>query len=250
MRILSNGFPTDLPKSETVSQGGPANFARLFLEHILGNRLEHHWTGVMLEGSKTNSCRLYKVFASNGRQYFRLRMPRASIRKILQAKSSRIKPEVVWNKQIERLATLIKANKTDIVFLNGFGILNWMLLKAAETTNIPVVIQHAGIWNKELDIHKDIYSKQGLKFMKEMERDSSRLSRIEIFLNTWSKEYYRANVAVKPGDETAVVPLPFNFEAFREQGMGAVSKRFDFDKKLCHICIIARWDDIKNHAAI
>lgn len=249
MRILSNGFPTNLPNSETVSQGGPANFARLFVGYLMEANPNHEWIGVILEGSSSKTTRLEKVFTSKQRSYFRLRMPKSSLRSIVHAKHTHRSPEEITEKAITRLATFMKNRKPDVVFLNGFGLLNWMLLKAAERANIPVVIQHAGIWTKELDIHKQFNSPAGRRLMKAMERDATRISAMEVFLNTWSRDYYKQNVAAGADERTTIIPLPFNFELFTHL-YASEATNFDLDPAKQHIGVIARWDDIKNHRGV
>ena len=250
MLILSNGFPTNLPDSEKVSQGGPANFARLFINHLLSSNADHRWVGVMLESTHSGSVRLKEVFSSNYRGYYRLYVPKSYINKVTRAKYDNIDPADVWQKPIGQLTKLIQQEKPDVVFLNGFGILNWMLLKAAKQANIPVVIQHAGIWTKELEIHKDHYSEHGRQLLKEMEKDSTQLSAVEIFLNRWSRDYYHNNVAKGEIRKTEVIPLPFDFASFKQLSAGEGTSIFDFDKQFFHIGIIARWDEIKNHKAV
>ncbi len=250
MLILSNGFPTNLPDSDIVSQGGPANFARLFINYILSSGAEHKWVGVMLEGSNSRGIYMEEVFASTYRRYYRLRAPKAIINKVTQAKSSRVKPVVAWKKPIAALVSLIEEQKPDVVFLNGFGVFNWMLLQAAKETNTPVVIQHAGIWTKELGIHKDRYTEQGRKLLERMEQDSTELSSIEIFLNTWSREYYATHVASGDARKTEIVPLPFDFTSFKQLHSSVTASKFSFSTKKFHVGIIARWDEIKNHAAV
>ncbi len=249
MRILTNGFPTNLPDSETISQGGPANFARLFINHIIESHLEHRWVGVVMERAPSNVASIKEIFSSSFRCYFRLRVPAPALQRILKAKKG-TESAVVLKAPIQRLVELIEQEKPDVVFLNGFGLLNWMLLKAAERTGTPVVIQHAGIWHKELGLHKQLYSEQGRKLMEEMEREATRIAAVEIFLNGWSRDYYRSVVA--PGDvrRTEIIPLPFDFTTFRQLSETIRTSQFEFDATVVHIGVIARWDEIKNHTAI
>ncbi len=248
MRILTNGFPTNLPDSETISQGGPANFARLFLNHIIASHLDHQWAGVVMERNP-HVCDIKRIFTSNYRRYFRLDVTAQSLRDITKAARAS-DPEHILAKPINLLVKLMQEEKPDVVFLNGFGVLNWMLLKAAEKTGIPVVIQHAGIWTKELAVHEDLYSAHGRAMMEQMEKDSTRIAAVEIFLNRWSRDYYRLHVAAGDLRKTEVVPLPFDFSMFRALSAQKDTSLFRFKKNEKHIGIIARWDDIKNHDAI
>jgi len=247
MIILSNGFFTNMPNSEAVSQGGPANFAKLFSRHIV-DTTDHRWIGIIFRASESKASRLRRILSFGRKDYFKLYFPKRTFKKITKAKKVE-DSSIILSGVIGRVVSFIKKEKPDIVFLNGFGLFNWVLLKAAEKTNTPVVIQHAGIWTKELRLHKYLYSRAGLKMMEKMEKDSTRLSSAEVFLNTWSRDYYRRNVAQNSGNESVVIPLPFDFETF-----GKLSKTHK--KSLItmpgafKIGTIARWDNIKNHKAI
>ncbi len=251
MIILTNGFPTNLPDSEKVSQGGPANFARLFKDYLSDVESKDHWIGLMLQGGSYKNTRLVKKYSLPQRKYYRLHVPRQLFKDIVQAKIFG-DSSLILKKPIDRLVTLMLETKPDIVFLNGFGLLNWLLLKAAEKAKIPVVIQHAGIWTKELRIHKKLYTKAGRKMMEEMERDSSRLAVAEIFLNDWSKRYYENHVTKRNDCEAHIIPLPFDFCSFRELDLHASQTRSPHKMNTQHFNIgtIARWDEIKNHKAI
>lgn len=250
MRILSNAFPTNLPNSEKISQGGPANFARLFNQYIADTNAPHEWVGVMLEATPSNTVRLQHVFTMPKRRYFRLRMPKSAINSVTKSVQKEDDPNLLWAKPIARLEKLLREQKVDVVFLNGFGIFNWMLLKAGHRAGVPVVIQHAGIWTKELGIHKDRYTVNGRRLLEAMEKESTQLSSVEVFLNRWSRDYYRDKVASGEAHKTEVVPLPFNFQAFEELSRASSQSKFAFEKGVFHIGIIARWDEIKNHAAV
>jgi len=251
MRILTNGFATNLPKSSRAPQGGTENFARAFINHILSSGAEHHWTGVILEGVDTTHIRLRKIYESTYRQYFRFYMPRPIINLVTQTKRKDVKPHLAWAKAIERLTVLVQEQKPDVVFLNGYGFLNYMLLKAAERAGVPVVIQHAGIWNKELEINKHRYTPQGRILLEDMEREITNIAAVEIFLNKWSRDYFWKHVARSKPRNTEIVPLPFDFSTFIELSKGGkIESPFKFDKKLFHIGVIARFDKIKNHPAV
>ena len=136
-------------------------------------------------------------------------------------------------------------------FLIVLGIFNWMLLKAAESTGTPVVTQHAGIWHKELDLHKERYSEAGLALLKQMEKDATRLSAVEIFLNHWSRDYYWKHVIRGKPRNTEVIPLPFDFSIFEQLSNGnSLTSLHQLSKKMFHIGVIGRWDKIKNHPAV
>ena len=245
MIILSNGFPANMPNSEEISQGGPANFARLFVGHIVSST-SHKWIGVMFNTSESSKISLNKALSLSQRDYFKLNVPKELFRKIVLAKKND-NPYKILRSPIERIASLIKREKPDVVFLNGFGLFNWILLKAAEQTNTPVVIQHAGIWSKELRLHRHLYSSAGLKIMEEMEKESTRVSLAEVFLNSWSRDYYKKHVAKKINQNAPIIPLPFDFASFSGNSENCHKTVFSGSKNILRIGTIARWDKIKNH---
>ena len=250
MHIFSNGFPTNLPDSEHISQGGPANFERLFFQYMEEAGLSHRWTGVILEGVISNSVRLEHACETPQANYYRLCVPKQLLRAVLKAKNSTADPARLWSKPIARLERIMREQKPDVVFLNGYGVLNWMLLRAAKNAGIPVVVQHAGIWTKELRLHKDRYSEHGRRLLEDMEKESSQLASVEVFLNGWSRDYYRDNVAPGTSRKTEVIPLPFNFASFEKLSTNDQAAQFSFEKNKLHIGVIARWDSIKNHPAV
>lgn len=250
MRILTNGFPTNLPNSETVSQGGPANFARLFLDYILNTSGNHEIMSVMLEAREKSHVVVHKLFELPQHSYYRLRMPKSHLRAITHARSKRIRPHKVLEKEIARLTSVVRGSRCDVVFLNGFGILNWMLMKAAQNAGVPSVIQHAGIWTKELSVHKEMHTAAGRHVMECMEKESSTSVAIEIFLNEWSRNYYRRHVAKAPVSKTCIIPLPFDFASFMRLTHRSSPHAFPFSRNEYHIGVIARWDCIKNHKAV
>lgn len=237
-----------MPDAEQISQGGPANFAHLFIKHIV-SRTTHRWTGVLFESVSVGASGCEKKYTFQQQEYYRLRVLRATLQSIVTAKKV-VDPALLLKKPIQQCVELIEQQKPDIIFLNGFGIYNWMLLKAGEATKTPVVIQHAGIWTKELLIHKKRYSTAGRKMMEKMEQDSTRLVSHEIFLNEWSKKYYHSTIAKGAAQNCGVVPLPFDFVLFKKLVAQKSAEVFAFDQASVHIGIIARWDAIKNHGAI
>lgn len=248
MIILSNGFTTNMPNSEEVSQGGPANFARLFSASVVSDA-RNKWIGVVFQTSNSDNVRLKKIFSFSQKEYLKMYIPRKALKQILQAKKS-VNPEKIFDVSITRLTNFIKKNKPDVIFLNGFGIFNWVILKAGQRAGVPVIIQHAGILTKEVRLHKHLYSKAGLKVMERMEKDSTNLTDAEIFLNTWSRDYYKKHVAKRYDDNAVVIPLPFDFSAFNNTPKDQKKSIIKNPKGYLSIGTIARWDKIKNHKAI
>src|SRR3989338_5323260 len=132
MRILSNAFPTNMPDSEKVSQGGPANFARFFTNYLINNT-RHSWVGLVFNSAPCKTIKCQKIYSFQQRDFYRMQMPVDMLRAIVKA-NKKCDPEMVLEKPIKKIVRLIEIVKPDIIFLNGFGIYNWILLKAGEIT--------------------------------------------------------------------------------------------------------------------
>jgi hypothetical protein len=253
MKILTNEYLCNTPNFKKPAKGGPANFARLFFDYLKKDSAKHEWIGIILRDLDQKNKNLFIRKADDrqaGRFIYKFSFPFTLTEKILQAKKIG-SPEEILKEPIAYLSKFIKKISPDIVFLNGFSIGNWIILQAAQQAKIPIVIQHAGIWTIELDAYKDLYSSAGLKMMKEMYKDSSRLASAEVFLNNFCLKYFQKNVFKKPQTNqelVKVIPLPINFEFFKKtSGNHSI---FNFDKQVFNIGVIARWDRIKNHEAI
>lgn len=242
MKILSNDYTSNLPHSKITSKGGPANFAELLTRYITSNT-NHRWVGLLIESVKNKSVETKKLLSLKQRDYYALKIPRREVKMITEAKKNR-DPEVIFKKPIEQIIKLIRNQGIDIIFLNGFSIYNWMFLKAGEATQTPMVIQRAGIWSKELDVYKNLYSAQGRSIMKKMEKESSALVEFEIFLNFWSRNVYRKEVFNVKDADTAIIHLPISDSKIK------LAKKKKGNSKELKIGVVARWDKIKNYEAV
>jgi glycosyltransferase involved in cell wall biosynthesis len=252
MRILTNEYLCNTPNFKKPAKGGPANFSRLFFDFLMKESKKNEWVGVVIrdldQKNKTFSIRKLRD-QQTGRSIYKFSFPHDLAQKILKAKKT-TDPEKILSKTIDYLAIFIEKINPDIVFLNGFSLGNWILLKAAHQAKKPIAIQHAGIWTVELEIYKDFFSLSGVKIMKEMERDSSRLADAEIFLNDFSRRFFAKNVykKTKNAKTIKIIPLPVDIDFFKKTFTD--KKLFNFNKDFFNIGTIARWDRIKNHQAI
>ena len=75
-----------------------------------------------------------------------------------------------------------------------------------------------------------------------MEKDFSKLSSYEIFLNDWSRKVYQKEVFPINNSRSEIISLP----------IAAVKSSYKkrTDKKKYYIGVVARWDRIKNHQAV
>lgn len=253
MKILTNEYSCNTPNFQEPAKGGPANFARLFFNFLNHKDKGLKWCGLIIKNSdKTSKNILSKVIKDSRKNRFiyELSLPISLSEKVLRAKKIS-DPKIILKDPIKKLSSIIKKIAPEIVFLNGFSLTNWLLLVAAKENNIKVVIQHAGIWTKEIDIYQDLFSASGAKIMKQMERDSSVLSDKEIFLNTFSQKIFNQKVLQdkrSANNKSVIIPLPVDFSFFNKQNKS--KKEFNFDKTKFNIGVVARWDRIKNLEAV
>lgn len=252
MKILTNEYLCNTPNLKKPAKGGPANFARLFFNFLKKEDKKLEWQGLIINDLDPNNKEIFlKTLEDDSkRNIFYFSLPFLLTEKIRKAKKV-LDYRQVLKDPLEKLTAVIKEKSPDIVFLNGFSMGNWLILEAAYKNNIPVIIQHAGIWFKELEVYKDFYSTAGVKMMKRMEKDSSIFSNEEIFLNDFSRSYFDQKVL--KGKRTkknkfTIIPLPVDFNFFKKSD--TQKTKFNFDKKKFNIGLIARWDRIKNHEAV
>jgi len=241
MIIFSNDYPVNLPGSNLPAKGGPANFAKRFKKFLKtgGN----NWIGLIIGFSSVNKSKLKLISKTKVLQYYKLNIP-AKLPKKISRTSKQINAEELFKSEINLIIELIKESKPDIILLNGYAISNWLILKAAQKQKVPIAIQHAGIWTKELEIYKDFYTLAGRKMMEDMEKEIPKIADAEIFINDWSRRYFNKNVAKTDKNKTHIIPLPLNFEDYK------CTKIRKKSKQTFNIGIISRWDRIKNHEAV
>ncbi|MCK9187184.1 MAG: glycosyltransferase family 4 protein [Candidatus Colwellbacteria bacterium] len=240
MKILSNDYLSNIPGAQKPSKGGPAVFANNFSSYAC--REGYYWNGIIIESSLTATRSLLSKIGNEGlKSFYKLTIPYKKIQSITKAEAE-LKPRDIFEKEIKKLTSLIRELDIDLVFLNGFSIYAWILLVSANKIGVPIAIQHAGVFSKEIDVYSDRFSLAGAKMLKEMEKESSTLSDKDIFLNEWSRDYYINNVYGKVKKSSVIIPLPFSMP------------QFNFRKKQVSDKIklgsIARWDRIKNHLAL
>jgi glycosyltransferase involved in cell wall biosynthesis len=239
MKILSNDYLSNIPGIDRPAQGGTANFARGFSAYV--KKRGHEWHGIIIATSKKMTYpRIIEIKKGRG-EYHKMLIPSSKIKSLSKAQN-KIDPESVLSKEIKRLVELIKEIKPDIVLINGIYSITWPLMMAAKEAEIPIVVQHAGIFKKEVEVYKDVYTSAGKEIMEKVEKDSSLIADAEVFLNKWSLDNYKKAVYPVSNKKAYIIPIPFDYQALN------TSKNKKNDK--IRIGSVARWDRIKNHTAL
>lgn len=238
MKILSNDYETNLPGAGKASQGGTAIFSQALSNFLI--KRGHKWVGLIIKPEKTKAPSLFSIFEKNDQSFWRLIVPKKH--DLLKNAKNLAEIEAFFRPTINLVSGLIKKVNPDVIFLNGAYLNPWIILKAGEGLNIPIIAKHPGIWKKELERYPKLYAENSLKNLLEMEQDFSRLSSYEIFLNDWSRGIYQKEVFPVDNSRTEIIPLPIT--PIKSPG------RKQTNKKTYNIGVVARWDRIKNHEAV
>jgi glycosyltransferase involved in cell wall biosynthesis len=241
MNILSNDYLSNVSPQAQVAHGGPPQVAHALSTYATAHG--HTWIGIVQRWDANNNTRIVKKTSAGNKTYYFFSYPHAHSQSFLDSKK-RIDPRTWFAPQIDQARTFIRRVKPDVLFLNGYSVYGWILLEAARCEQLPIVTQHAGISQVEFEQYKHMYSRATRMSVLEMERDIVQAASKQIFLNDYSREAFCTRVAAVPASQAVVVPLPYQ-ELFA-QSRRSVSKK----NALPVIGCVARWDRIKNHAAV
>jgi len=123
--------------------------------------------------------------------------------------SRKLLPSVV-QEYVSLLTEYLIKNQVTIVFLNGFAITNWLLMYAAKSINIPVVMQHAGIFLEDISAGGKKPEPEVRKIFFALEKDTVDMVDHHIFLNTFSKKRFEELYKNAIGMKTSIIPIPIN----------------------------------------
>jgi glycosyltransferase involved in cell wall biosynthesis len=231
--------------TKVIAQGGPSRFAYSFRKYFLSQKGFTLYPLLFTHQDRTKPfIRSVPIGKSN---FYELVYDRSLLS--LNKKEFTKKSLIQYLKPfIQELQEFIRTENPDVVLLNGFSITNWILLYASHLCGVPVVIQHAGIWKKEITVGKDAFSPSMRSIFYDMEKDTVRWCKHHIFLNTFSKDVFMdLYLETRKKDfSSSIVPLSIDASAVKTK---KVAKTYD-KKDPLNIGVVARWDNIKNHSAI
>jgi len=244
IKVLYNESHTNYNK-KFKPQGGPSRFASGFREFFL---FQEKFSLCPILFSHGDNCKpkIKKTSTKNG-IFSELVYDKKIITSVYKeniTKSALIK---YLKPFLDELNTFIIKEKPDVVFLNGFSLSNWMLMYSAHKIGVPIVIQHAGIWKKEVRRTKVSFSPEMKRIFYDMERDTVRWCSNHIFLNNFSKEIFSDlyKGVWNRKKQFEIIPLPIESKIFPFKKPKVYNDESDLD-----IGVVARWDGIKNHRAI
>lgn len=245
LRVLFNDAHCNLPSSPHIAQGGPGRFAQTFSHYMTNDRKDVELQSLLFSHNALDDTIFFRK-TEDVRTYYEIVYPSELLQSSYKKHYTKKEYFAFLRPWIVELDGIFADAQPDVVFLNGFSLSNWLILNAAARKKIPVVIQHAGIWKKELDISAPHFSPSIHRIFTAMEKDCISNTALQIFLNDFSREAFfslhKTVLTPEIKKKTIVVPLPVEMPIAKKM---TLAKR-----KHYKIGMVARWDSIKNHAAI
>lgn len=220
---------------------GPLHFSSMLLKSFQSSK--HSFTAIVFEKMEkqertTFSARLEKM-GKNQWLIFRVWIPTKEIIKL------KGRPHPDTSKLVEFVGEKLKESRSDIFFLNGFSALTFILMFAVNRLKIPMMATHHGIWYKEWKaLDPKLIKKSGVKFRVEIEKDTVRFAKKNVFLSKLSLREFQKHLIKIPKANLEFIPIPYN-PVFASKKMPKRRK----DKEDLKILFVGRWDAVKNHEA-
>lgn len=247
LKILYNEYHASIPSKNLSPQGGPLRFAQNFREFFLNGGSYELCPVIFSYANKSVEPFLRTTKTTNGiftEVVYDSQFVRSSYKMDLTKKQL----IEYFAPILQKLEEVFDTQQPDVVFLNGFSLSNWWLLYVAHKKKVPVVIQHAGIWKKEIMRSKDTFSATLRKTFYDMERDTINWCASHIFLNEFSRDVFINLYKIKKTSlfSSVVIPLPISLPV-----VSKTKKDTNYDEtSRIAIGMVARWDSIKNHSAM
>lgn len=239
MRILTNDYPMNLPGSQVPMKGGPQRFARDFSAYAVAKG--HEWHGVL--NFDPNDERIAGLpLEAPGKKFYFIESATISYDQFKNYDGS-VPLEELFAHERKRMEEIFDDVRPDIVYVNGHSVFTWVLGSVAAERGIPVVLAYHGIWKKEMDAYAGIFSEESRKVCEQMERWFAAHANVNIFLNQSSLDAFRQALPGVTLKNPQIIPLPHAGWPFS----GAYAPQAKTERV---IGAVARWDRIKNHAAI
>lgn len=245
IRVIFNDAHANLPSNSIIPQGGVSSFARKLCNYFENKKQEVELISLLFSHNPNNK-NIYIKETKGKHKYYELYYPREGLINSYKKNYSIKQYTKFLEPWIEEVDKIFEKAKPDIVFLNGFSLSNWLIMETAHRRKIPISIQHAGIWKKELNVSKSHFSSSIKKIFSSFEKDIFNKATHQIFLNEFSRDVYFSlhNISQnkKTFLKTSIIPLPIETKGF---------KKVNLPQKIHYkIGVVARWDAIKNHDAI
>lgn len=245
IRVIFNDAHANLPLSSYIPQGGVSSFARKFSNYFDKKNTNIELVSLLFSNNVT-SKKIYIKETKGNHNYYELYYPRQRLLKSYQKKHTKKEYTSFLDPWLKAVNSVFEKVNPDVVFLNGFSLSNWLILETAHKRKIPIIIQHAGIWKKELSVSQSHFSPSIRNIFSSYEKEVYKKASQLIFLNDFSRDVFFSIHNIKKNIQslakTSIISLPIDIKNF--------SKIKIPSKKIYKVGVVARWDRIKNHDAI
>lgn len=238
--VLYNEARSILDDTE-ITEGGPARFSALFSDFFKKKKIAV--IPIVFSYSESGNTTSIKKHTRKNRTIYELVYNATNIHKSFKKEITPKKFKALFDEMIAVTQEFIETQKPDVVFLNGFNVTNWVLLRAAKNAGIPIMVRHAGVWKREISASRFMFSAAVRRIFYDMERDTVRLSNHNSFINEFSKKAFITAYGFENelAKKTSIIPNPTEFPSLGD------NKK---DSSVTTVGMVARWDSIKNHAAV
>ncbi|MBI2595725.1 glycosyltransferase family 4 protein [Candidatus Daviesbacteria bacterium] len=226
MKILTN--------TQSVQIGGITQYNALFQQFLEKNNKEDtHMIGVdVIRKYSLHEELLYGRHTDGQVTIITQEVSIRRIQDVLPIIKSVRDIEDEYQNIIEIFKKIIKAEKPDLIVINGTYFIPWCLYLATKSFSIPIILHYHGIITKETET----WNLHSHSLMKQMEQtfDNSRL--YYIFPSNLAKEVVENEVFGHQIHQSAILPNPIPANFFDVNILGGTR----------NVGIVARWTDIKN----
>ncbi len=240
MNILFNA-PYDLFAKRTSDKyTGPLHFSSMFVNSF--EKSKHRFTCIVFEKmSPVEGTHFESTYEKQGKNSWLALKIWIPTGQIIQSKK---KMDTGTRSMIDQVKQAIAETKPDLYFLSGFSALTFLILQAVHELGVPVVTTHHGVWFREyMALDKKLVPPSTIPYRKELEMDTVRFAKKNVFLSNMSLQIMEKNLIKVPKNQLTFIRIPYN-PVFVNKKFPSPNK----DKKL-NILMVGRWDGVKNHEA-
>ncbi|MBX4187856.1 MAG: glycosyltransferase family 4 protein [Candidatus Doudnabacteria bacterium] len=241
MNVLVN-LPYSLYQTRKAKKfTGPLHFSSMLLKSF--SKSNNTFTGIVFEKMEKRKNTFFKSrLVKDGKNQWLIFSIWIPTNKIIELKDRKSDPATKII--VEKIKNAIIETNPDIFFLNGFSALTFLLLTAVHEIDLTMVVTHHGIWLKEwMALRKDLVKKSGIKFRREIEKDTVRFAKKNIFLSKLSLREFEKHLIKVPKNNLEFITIPYNptflNRSYPKKNQG----------KNLNILFVGRWDAVKNHEA-
>ena len=247
IKVLYNDSDINIKENNRHPQGGITRFAYLFKGYF-DKKENVTLVPFLFSPCNNDNDPIVHHRVSSSDQYAQVSYDRSIISNLNKNFLSTSEFKKKLTPILDRIQLFISEIKPDVIFLNGFGISNWMLMYVGHKLSIPVIIQHAGVWKFEIKLTLKNSHPNIRRTFYRLERDTIKYCSHHIFLTEASRDQFQKlhiskDTTKKLKEHSSVIPLSVDVKNTAKR------KKVSENGKI-EIGMVARWDNIKNHTAM